>query len=109
MGIEKRRQPRVELSNPLKVIDTMSSESLGLVVNLSADGMMLIGEKALVDGAVYQAEMPLNPDEDATLKVGIECLWVSEADSENKNWSGFKIIDISEEDKTFLADLVASI
>lgn len=108
MGSDKRRHERVEIARPLKVIDTMSNQSLGLVVNISLEGLMLIGEKAVVDGAVYQVELPVN-NGDETLKLGIECLWSSEADSENKNWSGYRVIDICDEDKAALNSLIDQI
>lgn len=105
---EKRRHVRIDITWPLKVIDTMSNESLGLMVNVSRDGMMLIGEKVVVDGAVYQVELHFGGDQDS-LKLGIECLWSSEADSEDKSWSGYRIIDMRQEDSGLLNALIDQI
>lgn len=109
MGSEKRRHERIQLSSPLKAIDTLSGDCLGLLVNVSFEGLMLIGEKPVVDGAVYQVEIPLGDEGAQTLSAGIECLWSSEADSEDKNWSGYRIIDISEDGKLLLEKIVSQL
>lgn len=107
MGIEKRRHQRFELTNPLKVFDTFSNDMLGLVVNVSLQGLMLIGEKDVVDGAVYQVEIPLGADGEPILSIGVECLWASEADIEFKSWSGYRIIDISDENQALLENMIS--
>ena len=106
MGNEKRRHERVQITSPLQVIDTISDEVLGLVVNLSLEGLMLLGEKLVVDGAVYQIKMPLAGEGSPELSAGIECLWSSEADSETKNWSGYRIIDIDDDNRSLLTKVI---
>lgn len=106
MGSEKRRHERFNVSSPLSVVDTISAQSLGVIVNVSVEGMMLLGAKDIVDGAVYQVDIPIEPAEGLILSLGIECLWSADADSEGKSWSGFKIIDIGESDKHLLDQLI---
>ena len=109
MGEEKRRHQRFDLTNPLKVIDTISDELLGLVVNISVEGLMVIGDKLVVDGSVYQIEIPVGEGGEPKFYAGIECLWTSEADSADKNWSGFRIIDISDENAALLDQVISQL
>lgn len=106
MGEDKRRHERIRVSQPLKAIDTLSNDELGLVVNVSLEGMMLLGHKAVVDGAVYQANIAVD---EKVLSLGVECLWTSEADSDAKSWSGYRIVDISEDNKSVLEALIEAL
>ena len=108
---DQRRHTRHTLSHPLVVIDSATEERIGTLVNLSFEGLMLIGSKEVNDGSVYQCHILLNPDASHTtaLNFGIECLWTDEADSEGKYWSGYRIIDLSEENKTVLTNLITQL
>lgn len=106
MTKELRRHPRYEPKKPLNVYDTLSDERMGLLANLSAEGMMIIGNKDVVEGAVYQVRVPLDSFDTDMVDLGIECLWSTEAGAEQKYWSGYQIIDISDSDKTVLKVLI---
>ncbi len=68
---------------------------------------MILGERDIVESAVYQASVSLLVnDQESALSLGIECLWVSDADSDDKQWCGFRIIDISPDDRSLLAEVI---
>lgn len=104
-GSDKRIHPRYSLNRPLIIFDSQSEERLGALVNVSEDGLMLLGERPCHDGNIYQVHIPLNM-ESVVLALGIECLWASDPDTDGKLWSGFRIIDISDSDKGLLVELI---
>ena len=106
MAKELRRHPRFEPKKPLNVYDTLSETRMGLLANLSAEGMMIIGDKDVVDGAVYQVDVPLDSHSEDKFTAGIECLWSTEAEIDNQYWSGYRIIDISDADQETLSHLI---
>ena len=106
---DKREHKRFQLPNPLDVIDTISKNSLGELVNISAKGLMLLGDKPILDGSVYQVKVRLTESGQHFLFMGIECLWKSESGSRTKYWSGYRIIDISDQNQTLLDRLIASL
>ena len=106
---ELRRHPRYSINRPLLVVNTLSAQKLGTLVNLSEEGLMLLGEEALGDGNVYQVSIAVSTGDspEDVINIGIECLWVSAADSEDKVWSGHRIIDISETDQILMSALIS--
>jgi hypothetical protein len=106
MTKELRRHPRFEPRKPLHVYDTLSQVKMGLLANLSEEGMMIIGDKDVVDGAVYQIAVPLDSYEKDVLNVGVECLWSADAEVDKQYWSGYRIIDISDDNKLTLGLLI---
>ena len=105
---DMRKHPRFDVQHPLRVLDTLSGEDMGMLVNVSKEGMMLLGDKAVVNDGVYQVTIPLKliPEEDLSLSIGIECLWSNSADIEGKSWSGFRIIDISASEQSLLNHMI---
>jgi hypothetical protein len=103
-----RKHPRFDLKQPLRVVDTLSGDDMGMLVNVSQEGMMLLGDKPIVSDGVYQVSIPLKsiPKEDISLSIGVECLWTNDADIEGKNWSGFRIIDISAHEQSMLNHMI---
>ena len=95
--MSERRSVRKRVSESLPVIDGMTGAPLGRIGNLSTDGLMLIGTRALSERYVYQVHFQL-PGTTATaahLEVGIQCLWSATASGENSHWAGCQIISIS--------------
>jgi c-di-GMP-binding flagellar brake protein YcgR len=67
---EARRSSRHAPRTPVAVVDAMSSDLIGFVVDLSAGGMKLMAGKPLVDDALYQVQFEL--DMDASHRARIE-------------------------------------
>lgn len=95
--MSERRSVRKRVSESLPVIDGMTGAPLGRIGNLSADGLMLIGTRALSEQHVYQVHFPLPGNSAAAprLEVGIQCLWSEAASGEHSFWTGCQIISIS--------------
>lgn len=59
---EARRSSRHAPDVPVAVVDAMSSDLMGFVVDLSAGGMKLMAGKPLLDDALYQVQFELDMD-----------------------------------------------
>ena len=105
--IEQRRKRRVAIADYLEVTDTHSGKVLGQLVNLSADGLMLMGPGCITPGTIYQLMIPLQTHTGAEpLLLGAENLWCHDANESGSYWSGFQIIDISPQHREILTGIV---
>ena len=98
--IEQRKSPRKIADEVLEVSDQITGTQIGRVVNISAEGLMLLSQEPIVTGSLYQLEMGLPAQDGATrrLTFGAEAVWTTEASQPESFWTGFRIIDISSED-----------
>jgi len=96
---ESRRLDRAAVQQIILVRDTLRDIEVGRIVNLHEEGFMLIGGNAVKENCLYQMRFLLSdPIGDVSeLSVGAECLWVKETVGDDRNWSGFHIMDIASE------------
>lgn len=73
-GKDARRTSRHEPASPVPVIDAMSNDLLGFVMDLSAGGMKLMAGDPLVDNALYQVQFELDLDKvgRAPIEAGVQ-------------------------------------
>lgn len=99
----RRKHPRHTLRDSVTVIDRGSGGSLGVVVNLSQEGIMLVNSKPLHSDCLYQIRLHicdgiLRGVGECYIDAGIDCLWTNPAEGKaSMYWSGCQIIDISDE------------
>lgn len=105
---EHRKKERKNLDCDISVKDIVLNKIIGQMVNLSEDGFMVIGDDLVRENCLYQLQFLLSgsPEGISELNVGAECLWRNESGSGTQFWSGFHIIDISDEDKHRISQLV---
>lgn len=105
---EKRKSTRKIADQVLEVSDQITGTQIGRVVNISAEGLMLLSQEPIVTGSVYQLRMDLpgQNGEDKQVAFGAEAVWTSEATQPDSFWTGFRIIDISSEDVLSIDDLI---
>ncbi len=105
---EKRRLPRTVADTNILVHDVNTGRPLGRVVNLSGEGMMLIGPEPVESNLVFQLELALESPHRGhkSLRCGVESLWNSKAHQSGHYWTGFHIIDISPETTEIIESLV---
>ncbi|MEA3278103.1 MAG: PilZ domain-containing protein [Pseudomonadota bacterium] len=94
---DKRKHPRRIADEVLRIYDVNTGQRLGQVVNISSHGFMLIGDRPVESNAILQLRMVAAEPRLGTDKIsfGAESLWCTEANETNRYWSGFQIIDIS--------------
>jgi hypothetical protein len=106
--IEKRKSPRKVADEVLEVSDQITGTQIGRVVNISAEGLMLLSQEPIVTGSVYQLEMTLSEHDGSSRQIsfGAEAVWTTEASQPESFWTGFRIIDISGDDVLSIDNLI---
>ena len=109
-GSEYRRAKRRKVEHSIEVFDTMTEQVIGHLSDLSETGMLLILNHALVTDALYQLRFKLQDAQgrDQNVEVGAHELWSDQASAPGQVWTGFRFIDISAEDLTFIRNWVAA-
>lgn len=107
---ERRRATRKPVGDRLAVTDTMTGEVMGVVANLSHDGMLLILNRAVQSDTLYQVQFRI-PDARGTepIEVGIHEQWIEPMQpgpGGGEYWAGFRIIDIAPADRERLVAFV---
>lgn len=97
---DKRSCQRVTIPEHPQVTDAHSGAVLGQLVNLSSDGLMLAGNQLIAPNTVRQMHLPLIiGDSRHLISVGAESLWCEDTNGSGLYWTGFHIIDISDDDQ----------
>ena len=106
---EFRRARRRKLDHNVDVIDTMTTQSIGHLGDLSETGMLLVASRSLVSDALYQLRFRLvnAAGTSQTLEIGAHELWSDEAAAPGQIWAGLRFIDVSSNDLGFIRRWVA--
>jgi hypothetical protein len=100
MSTEYRRAKRKRAEETIEVVDTMTDQIVGRIGNISESGMMMLATVHLMDDALFQFRFNL-PDGGArgpSIEVGSHQLWSDAANVPGQFWSGFRFIDMAQED-----------
>lgn len=105
---EFRRAKRRKVGYNVEIVDVMTDEAIGRLSNLSETGMLVIAHHRLANDALYQLRMrlPGPGGVERTIDVGAHELWADDAAAPGQIWTGFRFIDISQDDIAFLRDWV---
>lgn len=89
-GTYARKAQRFAPQTPMPVVDAMSADLIGFVMDLSAGGMKLMAGKPLVDDALYQVQFELHPDkvEREPIEAGVQVV------SQRKNADGSAVVGL---------------
>jgi hypothetical protein len=103
---EKRCCSRKKVADPIQAVDSNTLEPLGILANISANGFMLIGNKQIEPSRVYQLLLNFAEQVDGVkaIECGAESLWADSAADDGMFWTGFQIIDISDDDAEFISE-----
>lgn len=112
MSNNQRKLERHSIAAGLDVWDASTDEYLGRLVNIHAEGMMLLAPEPLVEDKLYELRLtlPQNFSSSGELTLGVDCLWVRAADPSDAtatgHWAGCQIIDASPQAREVIALLV---
>lgn len=97
---EMRRHSRVEVSEVIRVVDRQTDMYIGRLVNISEEGFMLLGSQFVSENNILQLSLEFASGENSTspILIGVESLWCHSSNDQTQYWTGFYIIDISDED-----------
>lgn len=101
MTADKRRNNRIAVDVATAVFQLHSGEHFGYLVNITAQGLMLSCPFAIDANCVYQLRFVV-PQEADPVELGVESLWTEQSLEQNLYWTGFRIIDISNENQAKL-------
>lgn len=106
---ERRRHERVPIRyHEVEVRDQSSGEVMGVLANVSEAGMMLSAATEFPAGSSYQLTLVWHHDgEEVRCEVGVTSLWSSSSESQALYWTGFQVIDISDQGQALLERLLS--
>ncbi len=105
MENERRKHNRNKLDQLMELFDVSTDSRLGTLVNISLDGIMVLSPSPVPLNKVWQLKvaLPSETKDGKTLILGVESLWCDSAPNVDLYWSGFQIIDISDEDLEWIS------
>ncbi|MCU7943146.1 MAG: PilZ domain-containing protein [Candidatus Thiodiazotropha sp. (ex Cardiolucina cf. quadrata)] len=105
---EQRHSPRKVANEVLIIADQITGSHIGRVVNISAEGLMLLSDEAMVTGSVYQLDLllPIPKHDQEKVSFAAEAVWCTEASQPDSFWSGFHIIDMNPDDVLIIDELI---
>ena len=108
MDKHRRAQERKELNSPITVQDIINNRPIGELVNISANGLMLICEEQIETNSIFQFSMSLPTEINGQnrLDIGVDCLWCRKVDNFNRYWAGFQIIDAAADTQAIIELLI---
>ncbi|MDO3383417.1 PilZ domain-containing protein [Gilvimarinus algae] len=94
---EERSRERLGVNQSIDVYDNTRDIYLGRLVNIHSNGLMLIGDQPFEEDCLYRLDLHLSESVNNrnSIQLGVDCLWVRNADDNGKHWAGFTIIDAS--------------
>lgn len=99
MGIEQRRHPRREVVGRVEVFDTIAEQTVGVLGDVSAGGLLLIASAPLPDDALFQFRFRLTDDGQPLpiVEVGAHVLWQAPAGAPGQHYVGMRFIGLAPE------------
>jgi hypothetical protein len=107
--MQEQRHSQRKVANELLIIaDQITGIHIGRVVNISAEGLMLLSDEPMVTGSLYQLDLILPNSMNGQEKISFaaEAVWCTEASQPESYWSGFHIIEITTEDVLIIDKLI---
>ncbi|HVP07364.1 MAG TPA: PilZ domain-containing protein [Candidatus Acidoferrum sp.] len=104
----RRRAERYEFESQLAAFEPTSYRQIGLVADLSADGVRLITDGPITEGSKFpcRVKLPKKVFQREFLALNLKCRWCRELKNRNQYESGYRFIDISKEDAAIVLHLM---
>ena len=92
----------------LEVLDVHAEQCLGRLVDISAEGLMVLSPAEIPLQQIFQLEiaLPVQVAGCERLTLGVESLWCRESNNGEQYWAGFHVIDLSEDAQACIERLV---
>ena len=97
---EMRKKDRIDVTEVVMVIDRPTGKPIGQLVNISEEGIMIMGSQPIEENCILQLTLTFDNTVNAKpeINIGVESLWSHTGSDQAQFWTGFYIIDISEQD-----------
>jgi hypothetical protein len=98
---EMRKSERIDVTDIVRIIDKPTGRDIGQLVNISEDGIMILGTQAIAENSIMQLSLVFDSESGRTpdINVGVESLWSHSGTEGSGHWTGFYIIDVSDQDR----------
>jgi len=105
---QRRQYERSQSPQLMSVIDRYSDQSIGMLVDLSPGGLLIMVDEPISVHRVFQLQikLPESVNGSDVLEFGAESVWVDSSGQIGVCWVGFQIIDISDHYKSVVEELV---
>jgi hypothetical protein len=106
---DMRRKERFDITDVVRVIDKPSGRDIGQLVNISEEGIMILGSQAIPENSIMQLALVFDCESGSTpdINIGVESLWSNSSTEDSSHWIGFYIIDISEQDQKRIRNMIS--
>ena len=113
-----RAHQRRELSAPIPVFNLVNGESMGALINITVEGLMLMCNREIDSTEIYQIELRLpnysTEDEhgdaaanaDSVIELSVDCLWCRNEENNQRYWAGFQIVDATQRSIKLIEKLI---
>ena len=107
---EMRKTERFDVTGVVRIIDKPTGRDIGQLVNISEEGIMIMGSEPIVDNSIMQLSLIFDssPDSNPEISIGVESLWSHSGGEDANYWTGFYIIDISEQGRKRIRNMLSS-
>ncbi|MGB5260599.1 MAG: PilZ domain-containing protein [Gammaproteobacteria bacterium] len=103
---EMRKKERFDVTDVVRVIDKPTGRDIGQLVNISEDGIMIMGSEPIAENSIMQLSLVFDGKPD--IKLGVESLWSNSSGKDASYWTGFYIIDISAQDQERISHMLTA-
>ena len=108
---DSRGRNRIEVSEVIHAVDRQTGRMIGKLVNISEEGLMLLCREPVPENSIYQLSLEFEAGSanagNGPVMIGVESLWCHSSSDQSQHWSGFYIIDISEQDLVRIRQLTS--
>ncbi|MEW5725651.1 MAG: PilZ domain-containing protein [Thermodesulfobacteriota bacterium] len=106
--IEQRRLKRRQLVYYLKVNDRLSGQTVGRLVDITTEGVMLISSYPIETNRVYQMVMTLPQEMEGAREIAFDAKshWCRKDVNPDFYVAGFQFVTVSPEDVLTITDLI---
>lgn len=107
--MQQRKLQRHEISSTVTIEDMVTGSMVGELVNITAEGLMLITDHEMDTNSIFQfaLHLPEAIEGGNRIALGVDCLWCRQAENFDRFWSGYQIIDASPAALRAIATLIA--
>jgi len=108
MSSEHRHRPRKNTPHLVRVLDSESGKPFGRVVDITADGMMLVTEEPIAMGTrfKFRINLPVMVHYRTDVEVEAEAMWTTPDANPSFVKTGFQFINLSGDDGFLLEDVM---
>jgi len=103
-----RHRPRKNTPHPVKVIDEATEKTVGRVVDITADGMMLVTQDKIVVGKTYNFRiiLPVMVHYRTDISLEAKAVWKDPDTNPAYCKCGFKFVNLAGEEGFLLEDVM---